>query len=100
LHNDDLNQVTREMRAMGGAPKFVDSQSLPDVDYADFVAVLGQRAVTVNEPDDLAVPGATHCRPIDKAAASAVLAGDESRIGFIKEGLTTKAQEFLPHKTS
>ena len=28
LHNDDLNQVTWEMRAMQGAPKFVDSQSL------------------------------------------------------------------------
>ena len=34
LHNDDLNQVTWEMRAMAGAPKFVESQSLPDVDYA------------------------------------------------------------------
>ena len=36
LHNDDLNQVTWEMRAMAGAPKFVESQSLPDVDYAGF----------------------------------------------------------------
>ena len=34
LHNNDLNQVTWEMRAMGGAPKFVESQALPDVDYA------------------------------------------------------------------
>ncbi len=34
LHNNDLNQVTWEMRAMGGAPKFTESQSLPDVDYA------------------------------------------------------------------
>ena len=24
LHNNDLNQVTWEMRAMGGAPKFAD----------------------------------------------------------------------------
>ena len=34
LHNDDLNQVTWEMRAMEGAPKFAESQTLPDVDYA------------------------------------------------------------------
>ena len=34
LHNNDLNQVTWEMRAMGGAPKFVESQTLPDVTYA------------------------------------------------------------------
>ena len=36
LHNNDLNQVTWEMRAMEGAPKFVESQQLPDVDYAGF----------------------------------------------------------------
>ena len=29
LHNDDLNQVTWEMRAMEGAPKFTESQTLP-----------------------------------------------------------------------
>ena len=34
LHNNDLNQVTWEMRAMEGAPKFVESQSLPDFSYA------------------------------------------------------------------
>ncbi len=34
LHNNDLNQVTWEMRAMAGAPKFAESQTLPDVDYA------------------------------------------------------------------
>ena len=36
LHNNDLNQVTWEMRAMSGAPKFAESQTLPDVDYAGF----------------------------------------------------------------
>ena len=41
LHNNDLNQVTWEMRAMEGAPKFTESQVLPDVDYAAFAASLG-----------------------------------------------------------
>src|SRR5207253_2609967 len=53
LHNDDLNQVTWEMRAMGGAPKFPDSQSLPDVDYAGFAASLGLAAHTVTDPESL-----------------------------------------------
>ena len=35
-----------------------------------------------------------------KATTAAVLAGDENRAGFIKAGLKTKAQEFLPHKNS
>src|SRR5256885_3004229 len=30
LHNNDLNQVTWEMRAMEGNPKFEASQELPD----------------------------------------------------------------------
>ena len=34
LHNNDLNQVTWEMRAMEGAPKFTESQQIPDVSYS------------------------------------------------------------------
>jgi pyruvate dehydrogenase (quinone) len=124
LHNDDLNQVTWEMRAMGGAPKFVESQSLPDVDYASFAAGLGLNALSVRDPDELAdawrdalsadrptvldVYTDPDMPPIPphatweqfKAATGAVLAGDEDRTGFIKEGLKAKAQEFLPHKNS
>src|ERR1700760_612493 len=55
LHNDDLNQVTWEMRAMEGAPSFTASQTLPDVDYAAFATSLGLRGVTVDKPDQIAV---------------------------------------------
>ena len=41
IHNNDLNQVTWELRAMGGAPKFEESQSLPDVSYADVARSMG-----------------------------------------------------------
>ena len=44
LNNQDLNQVTWEMRAMTGDPKFEASQSLPDVHYARY-AELAQRKV-------------------------------------------------------
>src|ERR1700722_20053855 len=53
LHNDDLNQVPWEMRAMEGAPKFTESQTLPDVDYAAFAASLGLQAIHVDKPDEI-----------------------------------------------
>jgi pyruvate dehydrogenase (quinone) len=122
LHNNDLNQVTWEMRAMAGAPKFAESQVLPDVDYAAFAAGLGLNALAVKDPEELAnawsqalaadrptvldVYTDPDMPPIPphatweqfKATSAAVLAGDEDRTGFVKMGLKTKAQEFLPHK--
>ena len=122
LHNNDLNQVTWEMRAMAGAPKFAESQNLPDVDFAAFAASLGLNASSVKDPEELAdvwrdalsadrptvldVYTDPDMPPIPphatwdqfKAAATAVLAGDEDRVGFVKTGLKTKVQEFLPHK--
>ncbi|MGV7887029.1 thiamine pyrophosphate-dependent enzyme, partial [Mycobacterium kansasii] len=53
LHNNDLNQVTWEMRAMAGAPKFAESQNLPDVDFAAFAAGLGLNAMAIKDPDEL-----------------------------------------------
>ena len=48
LHNNDLNQVTWEMRAQVGVPKFAASQDLPDVSYAGFAASLGLEAIEVH----------------------------------------------------
>jgi pyruvate dehydrogenase (quinone) len=119
LHNNDLNQVTWELRAMGGTPAFVESQALPEVSYADFAASIGLGAVTVTEPEQLA--GAwrealsadrpyvidVHCDPDVppipphatyaqmKDMATALIKGDTSRWGVIREGIKTKAQEFL-----
>src|SRR5690606_25730712 len=53
FHNNDLNQVTWELRAMGGAPKFEESQTLPDISYARVARELGLEAVEVDDPDDL-----------------------------------------------
>ncbi len=121
LHNNDLNQVTWEMRAMEGAPKFIESQQLPDVDYAGWAESLGFGVRTVTDPEEL---GAAwdyalradrptlldiHCDPNVppipphatfeqmKDAAAALAKGDTDRWGVIKEGLKTKAQEFVPH---
>jgi pyruvate dehydrogenase (quinone) len=124
LHNDDLNQVTWEMRAMSGAPKFTESQVLPDVDYAGFAASLGLNAIAVDKPDQigpaweqaLAADRPTvldvRCDPNvppipphatfeqAKDTARSLLKGDEDRVGVVRQGLKTKIQEFLPHHGS
>ena len=115
LHNNDLNQVTWEMRAMAGAPKFAESQTLPDVDYAAFAAEPGparrhdqrpsrtrgawDKALSADRPTVLDVHTDPDVPPIPphatweqvKSATSAVLAGDEDRWGFVKEGIKAKA---------
>jgi pyruvate dehydrogenase (quinone) len=122
LHNNDLTQVTWELRAMGGTPKFVESQALPEMDYAGFAESIGLHAVTVTDPErmgeawDLALAADrptvldVHCDPNIppipphatfaqmKSAAGAMLKGDEDRWDVIKEGVKTKAQELLPHR--
>jgi len=123
LHNNDLNQVTWEMRAMQGAPKFVESQALPDMSYAAFAESIGLHARTVHEPDQLgpawdAALSAdrptlldVHCDPNVppipphstfeqmKDAAKALLAGDEDRWGVLKQGIKAKAQELMPSRS-
>ena len=121
LHNDDLNQVTWEMRAMEGAPKFAESQTLPSVDYASWAASLGLQGIAVDKPDDIGpawdralaadrptlldvrcdpnVPPIPPHATLEQMqdAGQAILHGDEDRWGIVKEGIKTKVQEFLPH---
>jgi pyruvate dehydrogenase (quinone) len=53
LHNDDLNQVTWEQRAMEGDPKYETSQDLPDFPYAQYARLLGLEGIRVDNPDDV-----------------------------------------------
>jgi pyruvate dehydrogenase (quinone) len=119
LHNNDLNQVTWELRAMGGAPKFAESQTLPDIDYAAFARSLGlgglnidtadaigpawQAALSARRPTLLDIrcdpdvppipPHATFAQA--KSTAEALLHGDENAWGVVKQGLKQKAQDLL-----
>ncbi|CAO3435365.1 thiamine pyrophosphate-requiring protein [Azospirillum endophyticum] len=54
LNNRDLNQVTWEMRAQNGDPKFEASQELPDFPYARYAEMLGFKGLFVDKPEDLA----------------------------------------------
>jgi pyruvate dehydrogenase (quinone) len=51
LHNNDLNQVTWEQRAMEGDPKYEASQVLPDFPYARYAELLGFKGIRVDNPD-------------------------------------------------
>ncbi|GLZ02888.1 thiamine pyrophosphate-requiring protein [Actinomadura sp. NBRC 104412] len=118
LHNNDLNQVTWEMRAMQGAPKFEQSQTLPEMDYAAFAESIGMLALSVNKPKEIGSaweralsadrPALLDVRcdpdvpPIPphatfeqaKATARSLAEGDENRWGVLKQGVKAKMQEF------
>ncbi|KDE97748.1 thiamine pyrophosphate-binding protein [Mycolicibacterium aromaticivorans JS19b1 = JCM 16368] len=120
LHNNDLNQVTWEMRAMEESPKFEASQSLPDVDYAGFARSLGLNGENLDDPNALSGAWAralgadrptvldVRCDPdvppipphatFEQATslAKAVLGGDDDSAGFIKQGVKQKVQQYFP----
>ncbi|WP_409234274.1 thiamine pyrophosphate-requiring protein [Streptomyces sp. PA5.6] len=119
-NNQDLNQVTWEMRAMEGAPSFLPSQSLPDVRYAEFARSIGLTGIRVERPEEVepawraaldasgpvvidfrtdpAVPPIPPHATWDQmeATASSILKGDADRASVVKQGLKAKVQEFLP----
>lgn len=120
LNNQDLNQVTWEMRAMSGAPQFLPSQALPDVPYADFARTIGLDGVRVEKPGDVeaawhralgsdrpfvidfrtdpAVPPIPPHATLDQieAAALSILKGDSDRTAVVRQGFKAKVQEMLP----
>ncbi|MET7479391.1 thiamine pyrophosphate-requiring protein [Streptomyces sp. NPDC005648] len=120
FNNHDLNQVTWEMRAMEGAPSFLPSQAIPDVQYAAFARSLGLTGIRVEKPEDVeagwragleadgpavvefltdpAVPPIPPHATWEQmeATAASVLKGDADRGAMVKQGLKAKMQEFLP----
>ncbi|RZQ59461.1 thiamine pyrophosphate-requiring protein [Amycolatopsis suaedae] len=119
FHNGDLNQVTWELRAMGGSPKFEQSQTLPEVSYADFARGIGLRGIAVDTPEALGSawddalaadrPAVLDVRcdpevpPIPphatfeqvKSMTEAVLRGDPNAWHLVTQGVKTKFQELL-----
>jgi pyruvate dehydrogenase (quinone) len=119
-NNHDLNQVTWEMRAMEGAPSFLPSQEIPDVQYAAFARSLGLTGVRVEKPEDVEagwragleadgpaviefltdpavppIPPHATWEQMESTAAS-ILKGDADRASMVKQGFKAKVQEFLP----
>ena len=122
LHNNDLNQVTWELRAMGGSPKFEESQTLPEMSYASFARSIGLEGIEVEKPEAIApawdralaadgpvvldvrcdpdippIPPHAEFEQV-KDAAEAIIKGDPDAAGVVRKGLKTKAQEIFTRK--
>ncbi len=120
LNNQDLNQVTWELRAMSGSPSFPPSQHIPDFPYAGFAESIGLRGIKVTQPGgvrgaweqalaadrpcvlefvtDPSVPPIPPHATLDQMekTAEALLRGDPEAWDVVRIGITSKVQEFLP----
>jgi pyruvate dehydrogenase (quinone) len=120
FHNNDLAHVTWELRAMGGVPKFEESQAIPEVSYADVARAMGLRAIAVDDPDQVGPAwdealAATEPTVLDmrtdpevppipphatydqmKSMAEAVVKGDPNAWHVITELAKNKAAELFP----
>ncbi|MFD1722461.1 thiamine pyrophosphate-requiring protein [Amnibacterium endophyticum] len=54
MHNDDLAQVSWEMRTEDGNPVWEGSQDVESVDYAGFAELLGFQGIRTTEDDEVA----------------------------------------------
>ena len=120
LSNRDLNMVTWEMRAMGGYPKYEESQEVPALDHAQLARLCGLEGIRVDTPDaigpawdrafsagrpvvvdaitDPEVPPLPPHISLEQAGsfAKAVLKGDSGSLQMIKQTLKKKVREYLP----
>ncbi len=118
FNNQDLNQVTWEQRAESGDPKFMGSQWIPDVPYAEFAKLLGLKGIKVDDPKQMGAawdealaadrpvvlevvtdpeipPIPPHIKKeLGKKSAKAMLKGDPEEAGVITKGVKQKVHEF------
>lgn len=116
LHNNDLNQVTWEQRAMAGDPKFEASQDIPDFDYSRYADLCGlegirvssvaeigpawERAFSAGRPTVIDALVSAELPPIPphvewkqaKAMMKALLGNDPDAVGVVREA----AKQVLP----
>ncbi|WP_028647925.1 thiamine pyrophosphate-requiring protein [Nocardiopsis sp. CNT312] len=120
LNNGDLNQVTWELRAMGGTPRFTPSQRIPDLPYAQIARDMGLAGARIEDPSEVAdawrralnadrpcvvefvtdpaIPPIPPHATLDQmeSMTAALLKGDPEAWAVVKEGVKSKAQEFIP----
>jgi pyruvate dehydrogenase (quinone) len=123
LHNNDLNQVTWEQRAMEGDPKFDASQDVPAFDYAGYAELIGLRGIRMETPDavgpawdealraDRPVVIDAHTDPnvppipphIEFKQAKNLMfslaKGDTDTKGIIRQGIKDKIEDLLPRSS-
>jgi pyruvate dehydrogenase (quinone) len=121
LNNQDLNQVTWEMRAMAGDPKFEASQDLPNIAYARYAELVGLKGIYCDDPEKIAAgwdEALASRKPVvfevktdpdipplpphitlkqAKAFTSTLWQGDPNEAGIIRKSIKEFAAELLPH---
>jgi pyruvate dehydrogenase (quinone) len=121
LHNDDLNQVTWEQRAMEGDPKFETSQVLPDFPYARYAELVGFKGIRVDDPEQVGAAwdeALTADRPVlveaitdpevpplpphitlkEARSFMSAMRGDPDRGAMVKESFKQKVEELIPRR--
>jgi pyruvate dehydrogenase (quinone) len=119
LHNNDLNQVTWEQRALQGDPKYEVSQTLPEFPYARYAQLIGLDGIRVDDPEQIGdawdealsadrpcvveavtdpeVPPLPPHITVEQARHFVeAAAGDPSALEMIRHSLAQKVAEFLP----
>ena len=120
LNNRDLNQVTWEMRAMEGDPKYEASQDVPDLAYARYAEMLGLRGIRVERPEQIGpawdealrsnrpvvveaitdpdVPPLPPHITLEQARAftSSFIKGDVDRVGIAKQAVKEMVAGIIP----
>jgi len=118
FNNQDLNQVTWEQRVLAGDPRFVGSQSIPDVPYAKYAELLGLKGIFCDNGDKVGdaweealgskdrpvllevktdpeiPPLPPHIRLKMAKKLSSALLSDEDRWGIMVNSVKGKAVEF------
>ena len=118
FNNQDLNQVTWEQRAEAGDPKFMGSQWIPDVPYAQWAKLLGFTGIRVDDPKQMGSawdealaanrpvvlevvvdpeipPVPPHIKSeLGMKSVKAMLKGDPEEIGVITKSVKQKLHEF------
>ncbi len=122
LNNQDLNQVTWELRIEGGDPRLPMTQSIPDFPYANFADSIGLKGIRVNKPEDVGPAldeALSSSRPVvldvytdpnvptipphisfqeAKNYSTALLKGDPEEGPIIVESVKSVVEGILPHK--
>ncbi len=120
LNNGDLNQVTWEMRAQDGDPKWQGSQSVPEFPFANYARMLGLKGIFVDSPDQLAAafdealsadrpcvvevmtdpnvpPLPPHIQPKHmKAFISTLWQGDPETVSMLRQTVKDMVADYLP----
>lgn len=122
MNNQDLNQVTWEQRILGGTPRNMETQPLPDFPYAQFGESLGFKGIRVNSPDQVdaawdealsaqrpvvleaMVSGDVATLPphISREQAlhflKAASKGDAEEVGMVKQSIRQMISGIIPHR--